>query len=100
MDDRVLHAHMNCLKYLVAVEYVLLVDSAVELQKSFHRISAKCPSPIVSPKRKILFNRPGVQYKNSRQKQKLKKSYELNIVSISIRSILITFLILVELFTT
>ena len=51
---------INLRQWLHETEYILLVDSAVELQNSFYGISANVVSPIVSPNRSMLLTRPAL----------------------------------------
>ena len=62
MEGNIEQEDMNLLKWLTDTEYVLLVDSAVELQNIFHNTSAKSLSPITSPNWSILLKRPNKVY--------------------------------------
>ena len=52
------HDEIKRLKWLGLTEYVFLVDSAVELQNSYYKTSAKSGSPMRSPKSSMLRSRP------------------------------------------
>ena len=62
MEGNIEQEDMNLLKWLSDTEYVLLVDSAVELQNIFHNSSAKSLSPLTSPNWSKLLKRPKKVY--------------------------------------